>query len=244
MERKHYIIGDVHGHSDTLLKLIAKLPEDAKLVFVGDLIDRGSQSAKVIQFVKENSHLCVLGNHEDYMIRESEQILQAFDDKGQRFNTESLWQYAGGIQTLLSYDLIRAIDKKIVKNSNPDEAIRHFKNDVEWLKSLPLYLELGAIAKVSDKPVVVSHACIGDIWRQREDKELLREFSLWNRTIPSFSIPIFNIYGHTPVKNVRIRENEFVNVDTGCYTDLDGFMKLSAYCIESGEVVSVQREKQ
>ena len=38
-----YIIGDVHGHYQTLLSLVAKLPQDAKLIFVGDLIDRGSQ---------------------------------------------------------------------------------------------------------------------------------------------------------------------------------------------------------
>ena len=36
-----YIIGDVHGCYDTLMALIAKLPEDAEIVFVGDLIDRG-----------------------------------------------------------------------------------------------------------------------------------------------------------------------------------------------------------
>jgi len=41
---KHYIIGDVHGEYQTFLALVEKLPKDAKLVFAGDLIDRGSQS--------------------------------------------------------------------------------------------------------------------------------------------------------------------------------------------------------
>ncbi len=36
-----YIIGDVHGEYDTLLALVDKLPKDAKLIFVGDLVDRG-----------------------------------------------------------------------------------------------------------------------------------------------------------------------------------------------------------
>ena len=44
----YYIIGDVHGHYDTLMRLVDRLPQDAELIFVGDLIDRGSQSAEVV----------------------------------------------------------------------------------------------------------------------------------------------------------------------------------------------------
>ncbi|MDY0264258.1 MAG: metallophosphoesterase [Sulfurospirillum cavolei] len=42
----HYVIGDVHGHFDTLKALVAKLPTEATLVFVGDLVDRGRQSSE------------------------------------------------------------------------------------------------------------------------------------------------------------------------------------------------------
>lgn len=41
----HYIIGDVHGHFETLKALVDELPTEATLVFVGDLVDRGKQSA-------------------------------------------------------------------------------------------------------------------------------------------------------------------------------------------------------
>ena len=44
-----YIIGDVHGCYNTLMELIAKLPKDAKLCFVGDLIDRGPNSKDVVE---------------------------------------------------------------------------------------------------------------------------------------------------------------------------------------------------
>ncbi|MCF6206994.1 MAG: metallophosphoesterase [Sulfurovum sp.] len=63
-----YIIGDVHGEYDALMRLVAKLPKDAKLIFVGDLVDRGSRSADVVKFVRENAHSCVMGNHEEMMI--------------------------------------------------------------------------------------------------------------------------------------------------------------------------------
>lgn len=57
------IIGDVHGAYNTLKALMSKLPKD-DIVFVGDLIDRGPDSKKVVDFVKENKFACVLGNHE------------------------------------------------------------------------------------------------------------------------------------------------------------------------------------
>ncbi|MCF9046598.1 metallophosphoesterase [Acinetobacter nectaris] len=70
------IIGDVHGEIDALKNLIHVLgydekgnhPEQRKLIFVGDLCDRGIDSIAVIRFVKEMMDLgnaqCVLGNHE------------------------------------------------------------------------------------------------------------------------------------------------------------------------------------
>ena len=62
---KHYIIGDVHGYYNTLMQLVVKLPSDAKLIFVGDLIDRGSQSEPTLDSIKithatalQTLHLC------------------------------------------------------------------------------------------------------------------------------------------------------------------------------------------
>ena len=66
---KTYVIGNVHGMHDTLLALLDKLPSNANIVFAGDLIDRGSKSAEVIKFVRENNFACVLGNHEDTFIK-------------------------------------------------------------------------------------------------------------------------------------------------------------------------------
>jgi len=45
-----YIIGDVHGCYTTLMQLIEQLPnkEKSHLIFVGDLIDRGKDSARVV----------------------------------------------------------------------------------------------------------------------------------------------------------------------------------------------------
>jgi hypothetical protein len=73
------LIGDVHGHADLLSALVEKLgysrkglvyehPQGRKLVFVGDLLNRGPDSAGVLKVVRktweEGNAYVALGNHE------------------------------------------------------------------------------------------------------------------------------------------------------------------------------------
>ena len=65
------IIGDVHGMLQELEALVSKIaptPEDT-VVFVGDLVDKGPDSAGVVRFVRELADrvpvVLVEGNHED-----------------------------------------------------------------------------------------------------------------------------------------------------------------------------------
>lgn len=51
-----FVIGNVHGCYHTLLNLIQKLPSDAKLIFVGDLCDKGNYSEDVIEFIIQNNY--------------------------------------------------------------------------------------------------------------------------------------------------------------------------------------------
>ena len=48
-----YIISDVHGCYKTLLALIEQFPnkQNSKIVFVGDLVDRGNDSYNVVKFI-------------------------------------------------------------------------------------------------------------------------------------------------------------------------------------------------
>jgi serine/threonine protein phosphatase 1 len=237
----HYIIGDVHGHYDTLMQLVAKLPSDAKLIFVGDLIDRGSQSAEVVKFVREGGHGCVMGNHEEMMVQYGTSFVATYP-RNASTSFLSMWYGNGGIATLLSYGLVKREEGALLCDEDT-EALEQFKDDLAWMQSLPLYVELD-VKHVSGKPVVISHACVGHVWKFHEDKdnqETFREYALWNRKHPPKEMPIFNIFGHTPVEfGVEIEES-YVNVDTGCYTNEYGYGELSAYCVETGEVVKVNR---
>ena len=48
-----YIISDVHGCYKTLIALIDQFPnkQNSKIVFVGDLVDRGNDSYNVVKFI-------------------------------------------------------------------------------------------------------------------------------------------------------------------------------------------------
>ncbi len=59
-------IGDVHGCHLELAELIARLEltRDDRLVFLGDLVNRGPDSCKVLDLVRANRAIALLGNHE------------------------------------------------------------------------------------------------------------------------------------------------------------------------------------
>lgn len=123
MARK-FFVGDIHGHYDALRHLwdlIAPATGDA-VYFLGDLIDRGPQSAAVVDFVRCYGSGCVRGNHEQMLI-------DSFVDQGIRIPAMQRWINSGGDSTIASYE-----------NSFDD-----LRADLEWIESLPLYIDLGNV---------------------------------------------------------------------------------------------------
>ena len=63
----HLIIGDIHGCYDELLELLDKagLSDDDPIISVGDLVNRGPDSARVLDFFRATPNaLAIRGNHE------------------------------------------------------------------------------------------------------------------------------------------------------------------------------------
>lgn len=69
---KTIVIGDVHGCLDELVELLKIVDYEAgsdRLIFLGDLIDRGPSPAGVVRLVRSIKAECVLGNHEEKYLR-------------------------------------------------------------------------------------------------------------------------------------------------------------------------------
>lgn len=121
---RRIVIGDVHGHYEglmTLLSAIAPMKDD-QVYFLGDLIDRGPQSAQVVNFVKKSSYHCLLGNHE-------QMLLNILTNPQIASSIVQSWLYSGGQATVASYQQATI---------SPEEHL-------EWFKNLPTHLDLGDI---------------------------------------------------------------------------------------------------
>ena len=65
-----FAIGDLQGCLESLEELLTQLPQDAELLFVGDLVNRGPQSLQTLRFVKNlgSRARSILGNHDLHLL--------------------------------------------------------------------------------------------------------------------------------------------------------------------------------
>ena len=239
---RHYVIGDVHGHYETLVALLSKLPKDSVPIFVGDLIDRGPKSAEVVRLIREKGYPCVMGNHEELMFTYGYAFAQNYR-AGTPMVTHNPWFANGGIQTLQSYGLVRLESGRPERIDGNEAALERFESDMGWMQTLPDYYDAG-LASADGKAVIVSHAPLATVWALRNIDSMYATFhrlATTNRREPDPDAPVFNIFGHTPIPAVPEVRLHYVNVDTGCYKREESFGYLSAYCIETGEVFSQRR---
>lgn len=100
---RRLVIGDIHGNYKALgqaLKAVGYQRSSDRLHFLGDYVDRHSQSKEVVEFIIREvpDKICIRGNHDHY-------LLSHFAQAGPRRILSDQWKRNGGIQTLESYDI-------------------------------------------------------------------------------------------------------------------------------------------
>jgi len=69
---KIYAVGDIQGCAPSLRALVKKLPTNSKMIFLGDLVNRGPDSLGTLRFLKrlqEDQRIeCILGNHDLHLL--------------------------------------------------------------------------------------------------------------------------------------------------------------------------------
>lgn len=264
MSTTTWFIGDIHGCLEPLLRLEALIQDTAArtgstpfIVSLGDLVDRGPQSAGVVQHFRRGAeagtHAAILGNHEEMMLRTlfettpwnfESVAFSSFVSTGELYRlarpaaswltnddfvtlSRLMWLSQGGAQALASW----GIDARNLRGWKlPTE-------DLAFLCSLPVLYET--------EHAVATHALVrtDDLEELRRDGPMdttrrdVIQRALWVRRLPK-TPPDERIHvsGHTPLRRVRrYRDRRLVRVDTGCCFG----QRLSAWCAELDQTVSV-----
>lgn len=76
------VIGDVHGCYEELMELFDELNVDSsdRIIFVGDLVDKGPQSFRCVSMARALKCQVVLGNHEEKYIRFAKHVAKKNND--------------------------------------------------------------------------------------------------------------------------------------------------------------------
>lgn len=192
-----YAIGDIHGCADQLDRLLGKIEEHRagrarKLVFLGDYIDRGRDSAKVVaaleqlQIADPEGVICLRGNHEQMML----DAIRTGDDQ-----LYEHWLVNGGEAALASFEA-----------AMPDGMNR---KTLTWISQLPLTTE--------DTQRYFVHAGFDP---RRPAPQEDTKTCLWIREPFLDAVHDFGkhvVHGHTPLVSGEPDVRSFrTNLDTGC----------------------------
>lgn len=203
MTQRRIVIGDVHGHYDTLMILMEAIAptKDDMVYFLGDLIDRGPQSAQVVDFVKEGSFISLLGNHEQMLL----DILGDGEIYGPALQA---WLYSGGHSTINSYG---------------DKGVR--QDHIEWMRTLPTFIDLGDTwlvhAGIHPRIPIEKQTSEQFCWIRDEFHSMSQPYFPDKLIITGHTIT-FTLPGVLPGKIAQGRG--WLDIDTGAYHPKSGWM--------------------
>ena len=231
------IIGDVHGCSEELRELLGKLgyefdaeglpshEEGRRLIFVGDLVDRGPDAVGVLDLVRRlvvaGRGFCVAGNHDEKLLKKLR-----------------------GKDVRLAHGLAETVAQ--IEALPPEERPLFRSRAAAFLDGLVSHYVLDG------GRLVVAHAGMKAEYQGRSSMRV-RSFALFGDTtgeVDSFGLPVryrwardyrgkaLVVYGHTPVPEPD-RLNNTINIDTGCC--FGG--ALTALRYPEGETVSVKARR-
>jgi len=207
-----YAIGDVHGRMDLLERLIARIvadhqargEADAEIILLGDLIDRGPDSADVVAWAMEGKAgalpvSTLMGNHE-------EQLVDSVLGEGRLLEG---WLTYGGLETLRSY----GVDPRLL-TSGDSGAIREAARAAVpaaiagWMEALPVHRRTGdyLLVHAGVRPGVALHR------QNPRDMRWIRGEFLDSDSDHGAIV----VHGHSIRPEVEIRHNR-IGLDTGAY---------------------------
>ena len=217
-----YVISDIHGEYALFLKLLNKInfSENDTLYVLGDMIDKGCESVRLLQFLKDKRNVkCILGNHEYEFLKKYHAIMR---ESPTDFNTvlKSLQDYFSSDGYLLDWET------------------------VDWLESLPFYVKTPYFIGVHAGIPLKIDKNLEDL------KKVLPEQFVYDRNFKSPNVlPNTNkcvFFGHTPTSYIsgeskiicykrevlhaqKVSDYIKIHLDTGVF--LNGV--LGCFCVDN-----------
>ena len=207
-----YAIGDIHGQLGMLQLALSRIEADggpdARVVFLGDYVDRGPDSKAVLDLLIDGQRagrnwIMVKGNHDRMFARFVQDCEIA--DKHLPITLSWLHPRLGGRETLASYG-VEVVDNDRIFQVNERARVAVPPAHIDFINTLPLYHQEGELLFV--------HAGIrpGISLEQQSEDDLVwirQEFLM--ETEPH---PWLVVHGHTPVDAAEHCGNR-INLDAG-----------------------------
>lgn len=221
-----YAVGDIHGCIDPLNELLGRIredderrgPADTRLIFLGDLIDRGPSSSAVVDrllCLREGRYRTdfLLGNHEEIFLKALGGDLRALRFLLKIGGRETILSYGFSIEEYHELDFDELLEKLIERV--PAE-------HVAFLKSFENWVDVGdyRFVHAGIRPGVPLEEQTGAEFRWIRE-EFLRCRDPHDKMI---------VHGHTISEEVDERSNR-IGIDTGAYRT----GRLTAMGLEGGE---------
>ncbi|CAM3732355.1 symmetrical bis(5'-nucleosyl)-tetraphosphatase [Polynucleobacter antarcticus] len=242
---KIYAIGDVQGCAPSLKSLVKKLPSTSKLIFLGDLVNRGPDSLGTLRYLKqlqEDKRIeCLLGNHDlhllaiDAGLRKSKGLdtIQSILDAPDRAelidwlrhrpmalsNGKVLTVHAG---VLPQWDLQQTIEcaqevEKVLRKKNYRDFLANMYGNTpnKWSNSLKGYERLRVITNALTRIRFCTPAGMMEFESKEGFEKGPEGYIPWFKTPKRKTCDALIYFGHWSTLGL-VRHENVIGLDTGC----------------------------
>ena len=227
-----YVMSDIHGEYEKYMQMLSKIhfSDSDTLYVLGDVVDRGFNSMKVLNDMSMRANVYpLIGNHDimayDLLKKLSaEMTSENFDTRLDKDLMASMleWQNDGGQATIDDFRKLSAEEREYI---------------LEYLEEFALYETI----ELNDKTYILVHAGLGNFDKKKD----LEDYSLEELAFTELDYErnyfdddsIFIVAGHTPTLSLSgkpdiYRKNHNICIDCGaCF---DGG-RLACLCLDTLE---------
>ena len=225
-DNRVWVIGDIHGYVETLKSLIENLNLGSKdiVICLGDMVDRGPDSAGVVKLFMEKENLYSLkGNHEQMLLMDWEET----NGLG-NYSHDGFWSSLSPLsreEMIEIMTFIRFLPTEIILDKF--RLVHAGYCDMPYADSLEQQTDTGRLWSRDiftvnypfdqERTVIVGHTII-------QNYGVIGDNEVWNST-----------------KLLKDGRASAIGIDTGIYLQKEGNPRITAIELGSGKIISQKR---